>query len=66
MSTPAGHRAGVPVAATGNALPWLWLSLLLLIADQLSKHLALATLDLHQPVPVLPFLNWTLVYNPGA
>ena len=47
-------------------MPWLWLSLVLLIADQLSKHLALATLNLPQPVPVLPFLNWTLVYNPGA
>lgn len=52
--------------AAGNALPWLWLSLALLLADQLSKQLALATLELHQPVPVLPFLNWTLVYNPGA
>ncbi len=69
MSAPAGagQRADARAAGgTGNALPWLWLSLVLLIADQLSKHLALATLDLHQPVPVLPFLNWTLVYNPGA
>ena len=27
--------------AAGNALPWLWLSLALLLADQLSKQLAL-------------------------
>ena len=69
MSAPAGAGQRVDARAAGgagNALPWLWLSLVLLIADQLSKQLALSTLALHQPVPVLPFLNWTLVYNPGA
>lgn len=49
-----------------NALPWLWLSLALIVADQITKYLAEAHLSYQAPVPVLPFLNWTLVYNPGA
>lgn len=49
-----------------NALPWLWLSLAVIAADQVTKHIALAHLTPHDPVPVLPFLNWTLVFNTGA
>jgi signal peptidase II len=50
----------------GNALPWLWLSLALIVVDQITKYLAETHLGYQSPVPVLPFLNWTLVYNPGA
>ena len=49
-----------------NALPWLWLSLMVIAADQITKHIALAQLTPYEPVPVLPFLNWTLVFNTGA
>lgn len=49
-----------------SSLPWLWLSLAIIVADQLTKYLAEAHLAPYQPVAVLPFLNWTLVYNPGA
>ncbi len=49
-----------------NALPWLWLTLAVIVADQLTKYLADTHLDYGQPVAVLPFLNWTLVYNEGA
>lgn len=50
----------------GNALPWLWLTLALIIADQITKYLADTHLDYGRSVAVLPFLNWTLVYNEGA
>lgn len=51
-----------------NALPWLRLSAVFIILDQLSKWWALAAL---QPAgvshPVIPgLLNWTLTFNPGA
>lgn len=51
-----------------NALPWLLLSAVLIVLDQLSKWWALATLQpAGVPHPVIPgLLNWTLVYNPGA
>jgi signal peptidase II len=43
-----------------------WISFLVIIADQASKYLAEEYLVLHQPVAVLPFLNFTLAYNTGA
>lgn len=46
--------------------PWLWLSAVVLVLDQASKYTAEAYLQLHQPVPLFPGFNLTLVYNPGA
>jgi len=49
-----------------GALPWLWLSAAVVALDQATKHLAERFLSLHEPVSVLPFVNLTLTYNPGA
>lgn len=49
-----------------SALCWLGLSVVVLLADQWTKHVALSHLDYGVPVAVLPHLNWTLVYNYGA
>jgi signal peptidase II len=50
-----------------NAVAWLWLSLVILIADQVSKYLAVTHLEYLTPVPVIDgFWNWTLVHNYGA
>ena len=45
---------------------WLWLSLLIVILDQATKWLAEALLVPFQPVPLMPLLNLTLMYNEGA
>lgn len=45
---------------------WLWLSLLIVILDQATKWLAEALLLPFQPVPLMPLLNLTLMYNEGA
>lgn len=45
---------------------WLWLSLLIIILDQATKWLAEALLVPFQPVPLMPLLNLTLMYNEGA
>lgn len=47
---------------------WLWLGLavLITIADQLTKLLALQHLQLHQPLPVFPSFDLMLTYNRGA
>jgi signal peptidase II len=48
-------------------MKWLWLSVLTIVLDQLTKKIAEAELLLHQPVPVIPgFFNFTLMYNRGA
>lgn len=47
-------------------LKYLWLSLLCVIADQVTKVWVQAELTLYERVPVWPFFNLTLVYNEGA
>ena len=48
-------------------LKYLWISAVVLIADQWSKWVADASLRLHDPIPVIPgFLDWMLAYNKGA
>ncbi|MBW9274300.1 MAG: signal peptidase II, partial [Candidatus Thiodiazotropha sp. (ex. Lucinisca nassula)] len=45
---------------------WLWLSLLVIVLDQVSKQLAESALTLYESVRVLPFFDLTLLYNKGA
>lgn len=47
-------------------LRYLAIATLTLLLDQLSKWSALSNLQLGVPEPVLPFLNWLLLFNPGA
>ena len=50
-----------------NALPWLWLSALLIGLDQASKWLAVASLPYQVQVGFIPgFWNWHLTHNTGA
>jgi signal peptidase II len=45
---------------------YLWISAVVVVLDQASKWAALKYLTRHVEVPLLPFLNLTLVYNTGA
>jgi signal peptidase II len=47
-------------------LKWLWLSGVVLALDRVTKEWASAALALHQPVPVWPSFNLTLMHNRGA
>ncbi len=47
-------------------LKWLWLSVLIIVLDQISKGMASAYLNLHEPIAVLPSFNFTLMHNTGA
>jgi signal peptidase II len=50
-----------------NALPWLLLSVAIIVLDLVTKHIALATLQPYQPVPFIDGIwNWTLAFNTGA
>jgi signal peptidase II len=50
-----------------NALPWLWLSALLIGLDQATKWLAVASLPYQVQVGFVPGLwNWHLTHNTGA
>ncbi|WP_458525949.1 signal peptidase II [Onishia taeanensis] len=47
-------------------LRWLWLSLVVIVADLGTKALATAWLAYARPVEVLPVFNLTLLHNTGA
>lgn len=47
-------------------LKWLWLSLLVILADQLGKQAALQSLVQYEPVALLPYFNLSLTFNEGA
>jgi signal peptidase II len=47
-------------------LKWLWISVLAVVLDQISKQIVNAQLALHHSVAIFPGFNFTLVYNEGA
>ncbi len=50
----------------GSAKWYLLLALGVLIADQITKWWAQMSLPMAQAIKVTDFLNWFLIYNPGA
>ncbi len=47
-------------------LKWLWLSVLVIVLDQVTKIVAVNVLDPYQPIAVMPSFNLTLMFNTGA
>ena len=56
----------MPNARFGK-LPWLLLSVLIVIVDRLSKDYFEGALQMYQQIVVIPdYFSWTLAYNTGA
>lgn len=52
---------------TPNALPWLVLSAVVIVLDQLTKYWVLTALPEYTAIPVIEgFWNWYRTYNTGA
>ena len=49
-----------------TGLRWLWLTLLCLVVDQVTKQWVAGTFDYRETLSILPFFNFTYVHNPGA
>ena len=47
-------------------LNWLWLSLIIILLDQITKYAAEALLEPYNPLVVASSFNLTLMYNTGA
>ena len=47
-------------------LKWLWLSAVVVVLDQITKGLANTLLEPYHPLPLVPMVNLTLMYNEGA
>ncbi|SFD24569.1 signal peptidase II [Pseudoalteromonas denitrificans] len=49
-----------------SGLVWLWLTVILLIADQVSKIMISTQMKLYESIELLPVFNITYVHNYGA
>jgi signal peptidase II len=49
-----------------TGLSWLWLTLLCLIVDQVTKHLVVDSMELYESIKVFSFFSITYVHNLGA
>jgi signal peptidase II len=65
-STAMENGATMPERTSPSALRWLWLALLVVILDQVTKIWAEATLVFAEPVEIFSWFNLTLLYNRGA
>ncbi len=52
--------------SSGSMIPWLGISLIVILLDQLSKITISKTLVYGETSPVTSFFNLVLAYNPGA
>ncbi len=51
---------------SNSGLRWIWLAVIMLIVDQVSKQMVVAMMDYRESIAVIPFFNLTYVHNPGA
>lgn len=63
MSELAGEQAR---RAAASGLCWLWLTVIVLVTDQLTKAWVSASFSLYERLHLLPFLDITRVHNRGA
>jgi len=49
-----------------SGLSWLWLTLIFLVADQVTKQMVAGSMELYQSIEVLSFFSITYVHNLGA
>lgn len=57
----------MPESSRFGHLPWLLLSVLILVADRVTKDIFEGTLSMYQRIEVIPgYFDWTLAYNTGA
>lgn len=52
--------------AMNTGLSWLWLTVLCLVVDQVTKHMVVDSMELYESIKVLSFFNITYVHNLGA
>jgi signal peptidase II len=53
-------------AFNNSGLRWLWLTLVCLVLDQVTKHWVVGSFNLYESLNVLPIFSITYVHNPGA
>lgn len=51
---------------TETGFKWLWITIVFLIIDQVTKQLIVGSFDLGESMNILPFFDFRYVQNPGA
>lgn len=59
-------KESMPKVFRETGLRWLWLTLLCLLVDQVTKHWVVGSFDYRETLAIFPFFNLTYVHNPGA
>jgi len=55
-----------PTSAAQSGLVWLWLTIVLIILDQVSKVWVSNSFSLYESISIMPMFNFTYVHNEGA
>lgn len=66
MSKPGGKLAKLWFTPTKGASSWLWLSLCVILLDQVTKAMVTSALNLYERIELLPVLDLTRLHNTGA
>jgi signal peptidase II len=56
----------MPKIITDTGLRFIWISIIAIILDQVTKQAIIGSMDLYQSIQILPFFNLTYVHNYGA
>jgi signal peptidase II len=56
--------SNIPIGKSG--IRWLWIALLVIVVDQLTKVWIQRSMELYETIEVLPVLNIYHTFNPGA
>lgn len=56
----------MPVRDGASAVRWYALAAIVIVLDQITKQVVLASIQLGETIYVAPFWNWVLTYNRGA
>lgn len=59
-------RESMKSARIPGQLVWLWLTAVVIVLDQITKHMAVERFSLYERLEVFPHFNLTLAYNSGA
>ncbi len=66
QSEQTANTAETASAPAGTASYWLWLSLVVILADQATKWLVTRHFELFESMEINPYLDLTLLHNTGA
>jgi signal peptidase II len=51
---------------SNTGLRWIWLTIIMLVVDQITKQSVVTFMEYRESIPLIPFFNLFYVHNPGA